>query len=215
MTDTSDLEKRREIHETAVSIVEHLYTSARGLKLLYGEGLSPNAIAHAILDKMEAQDADLLDHGALQSLLSYGFALFDHGAPRETVLERGRSMAASEMPALLGVDPTSSWLRPMADAFDRIGTDSPSARKMRRLIDRLLEQAPKISPGDAPALECTVIVGNAVLQGVMSKTPDGMLRMLSQGPDRTMMMEQFFDPHDVVLIGVPRLVTATAPRFAG
>jgi hypothetical protein len=81
---------------------------------------------------------------------------------------------------------------------------------MRGLIDRLLDEAPKVSDADAPAIECAVMLGSgAVIQGALSRTQEGMLRMMSRQGDE--LVEQFFDYHNVAVVAVRRAVTRTGP----
>lgn len=81
---------------------------------------------------------------------------------------------------------------------------------MRRLIDRLLDEAPKVGADDAPAIECGLMLGSgAVIQGALSRTQEGMLRMMSRQGDE--LVEQFFDYHSVAVVALRRAVTRTGP----
>jgi hypothetical protein len=111
--------------------------------------------------------------------------------------------------------------------------DGFAAARMRNLIARLFKEAPKLEhsdgtavEGQAPALHCQAIMlrsGGMCTEGVLSTTPEGILRYLSANeiPDpsqppprpgmrpvmRQVMVEQFFDYADVVSIALVREVT--------
>jgi hypothetical protein len=100
----------------------------------------------------------------------------------------------------------------------------PAASVMRETVERLFAEAPKLtntdgSPqdGQAPAMECMVMMrSGAVISGVMSVTKDGALRMLTQGTRNSngsrqvpILVEQFFDFSDVMMVAVERQVTAS------
>lgn len=112
----------------------------------------------------------------------------------------------------------------MVQMPDDVGADelhSFEGLRMKRLIDRLFAQAPKLTdasgkpdPTQAPALECHVMLkaGGAVV-GSLSVTPEGMLRMLSPNQakgGKPVMIEHFFDYEQVADIAVFREISATA-----
>lgn len=92
--------------------------------------------------------------------------------------------------------------------------------KMEVLIERLFAEAPKLEgsdgkpvEGQAPALQCHIMLRPGhTLQGALSITKEGMLRMLTptEIPDpqtrrtKTVLAEQFFDYDDVVAIVLER-----------
>lgn len=94
---------------------------------------------------------------------------------------------------------------------------------MERVIGRLFEESPKLEDGrgkpvprQAPALPQALVVlkSGMQIQGAMSVTPEGTLRMMTQSKDaetmRPCMVEQFFDYSDVSMIAVPRAMPAIA-----
>ena len=100
---------------------------------------------------------------------------------------------------------------------------SDHADRMYKTLERLFAEAPKLEdgsgkpvPGQAPALQCVIILrsgGNT--EGVLSTTAEGALRMMSplpyvpgQGARSTAMMEQFFDYEDVMVVAIKREVQA-------
>lgn len=127
--------------------------------------------------------------------------------------------------------PLHEDLRNLAESFLALDDDairmaeSPSTIRMRRLIGRLFAEAPKLeTPGkgadtdQAPAVEVNVILRGLMqpLSGVLSKTPEGTLKLLTPiPPDRTpgkvIMIEQFFDYADVTSVAVQRELSVSAP----
>lgn len=89
---------------------------------------------------------------------------------------------------------------------------------MRRLIDRLLADAPQLLDGrgepvagQAPALECLVMFASGqAVRGALSRTPEGTLRMLSVGQegDKPVLVEQFFEYEAALSIALMRAVSA-------
>ncbi len=90
-----------------------------------------------------------------------------------------------------------------------------SHRALTATIKRLFAEAPAHLPGQAPAIECGVMfVGGAQFLGVLSETPEGGLRMLTQARDQggvVVMAEQFFDYGDVMVIMIKREVKLESP----
>lgn len=97
--------------------------------------------------------------------------------------------------------------------------DLQEASPMRRLIDRLLGEAPQLLDGkgvpvagQTPALECVVMFASGqAVRGALSKTPEGTLRMLSVGQegDKPVLVEQFFEYEAALSIALMRAVSAT------
>lgn len=93
---------------------------------------------------------------------------------------------------------------------------------MRVTIHRLLDEAPRPIPDQAPAVECAVMLrgGGAPIRGVLSETREGMLRMLCPYLDQrgqpvmpASLVEHFFLYSDVMVVAVIRTVTAEPPRI--
>lgn len=116
----------------------------------------------------------------------------------------------------------------IADLVDRrVPNTGALITPMELVLARLFAEAPKLEDasgnsvaGQAPALQCHIVLRPGVtLQGVLSQTPEGMLRMLTptQIPDptggrngaRTVLAEQFFHVSDVVAVAIERPVTAS------
>lgn len=76
--------------------------------------------------------------------------------------------------------------------------------RMEKHIDRLFEAAPKVATSDRPALDCQVVLRSGMpLVGALSKTEDGLLKMLvpTQGPNnQTVMAEAVFEYEDVLTL---------------
>ncbi len=89
--------------------------------------------------------------------------------------------------------------------------------RMALLLERLFAEAPQLTDargvpelGQAPALECHIRFrgGDAGATGVLSRTGDGMLRMLCQAQQesgRPMMIEHFFDYDEIAVVSVFRV----------
>lgn len=104
---------------------------------------------------------------------------------------------------------------------ERTGSgDAPHARRMRRLINRLLDEAPKVSEDSLPAIECNITIRGLLqpMSGILSIAPEGVLKLLvppqnvpGQAP---MLLEVFVDYADISSIAVHRKVeAAVAPRI--
>lgn len=90
---------------------------------------------------------------------------------------------------------------------------------MEALLERLFREAEADRPGhagQAPALECFVMLVTASgLEGVLSTTPEGTLKMLSHSKDeenRPILIEHFFPYETVVSVSLRRAVTPV-PRI--
>jgi hypothetical protein len=124
------------------------------------------------------------------------------------------------------------------DEYPEVGNlpdDTTRATRMRATIARLFAEAPRMTlpdgtpdPSQAPALECYVLLRGcpAAIQGIVSTTPEGGLRMMTPSevadkdapppahpraprPTKMVMIEQFFDYEDVITIAVQREVKAS------
>jgi len=142
------------------------------------------------------------------------------GADPNSVMRRAieRIGDAAVVEAMLNHAPSpgpwfaNEYVGPMHD------DNHPCAGPMARTISRMLAAAPTPIPDQAPALECGVMFASGVqLMGVLSATPEGGLRMLTQaanqGPNAVMMAEQFFDASDVMVIMVKREVKLESPSL--
>ena len=81
-------------------------------------------------------------------------------------------------------------------------------------IRRLLTES-NPAPGQSAAIQCAVVVQGVphALNGALSEVGDG-LRMLSPGPERGTLVEQFFCYEDVIVVAVQRTVTLSEARAA-
>jgi hypothetical protein len=97
------------------------------------------------------------------------------------------------------------------------------ASPLSPVIDRLLaEAAPLLDasgnpvPGQTPALECMVMFTSGhTIRGALSRTPEGILRMLSPGMEngRGVLVEQFFDDDAVSSVALVREIKTDARRL--
>ena len=88
--------------------------------------------------------------------------------------------------------------------------------RLTTVINRLLAESPPMTdasgtpvPGQTPAIECVVMLRGSgqPVRGVLSRTSEGLLRMMSPEQDeqrRRFFVEQFFDDADVVAIALRR-----------
>lgn len=95
---------------------------------------------------------------------------------------------------------------------------------MRLRIVRLLLEAPKLDGADREAVQCHVMLTGQPqpLFGSLSYTDEGLLKMMTPSkvkhegqPERTIMLEQYFDVHDVVAIMVEREMKVERSRIIG
>lgn len=102
-------------------------------------------------------------------------------------------------------------------------------RPLELVLERLFNEAPKLTDakgqavdGQAPALECAIMLtSGATMQGVLSRTPEGTLRMMSpievkdprSGRPKSAFAEQFFMIDDVITIALQRDIAADASRI--
>lgn len=128
----------------------------------------------------------------------------------DALVRSGRAIAKALTGMTVVVDSDSDVIT--EDTHDAI--ESVAAMKIRQA----LAQAESPLPGQAPAVECAVVLNCGVtIQGGLSLTEDGDLRMMSQagapGPDGIPMVEQFFGFEDVAVVGFPRRVIVERPRI--
>jgi hypothetical protein len=93
---------------------------------------------------------------------------------------------------------------------------------MKALLERLFSEAPTLeggrpADGQSPALECFVMLlggGASGVDGVLSTTPEGALRMLSKShhEGRPLLIEHFFPYESIVSISIRRAITPV-PRI--
>jgi len=95
---------------------------------------------------------------------------------------------------------------------------------MRRLIDRLFRDEAQVLtdaagnpvPNQTPAIECMVLFqSGGAIRGALSRTPEGMLRMLSPGQEgnQQVLVEQFFDYDAIAAVSLIRRINATPGRI--
>jgi hypothetical protein len=118
---------------------------------------------------------------------------------------------------MMAVDPT--W-GPVAQRMHSLIDQQQNVQvpRMEAMIKRLFAEHPSPLPDQAPALECAVqLQQGPPLQGALSVTPEGGLRMLV-GPvqhpqDGPGMIEHFFDFRDVVTIAIFRKASIAGSRL--
>jgi len=104
-----------------------------------------------------------------------------------------------------------------------VSDDSDEIGPMKALLGRLFYEAKQQrsgqeSPDQAPVIECFVMLvsgGSSGVQGDLSTTPEGALRMLSHSNDergRPILIEHFFPYSSIVSVSIRREVTPV-PRI--
>lgn len=127
------------------------------------------------------------------------------GYTQEGVLDAIRSHLGGRLPDL-GVLATALGGTPvMACVVDRLFAES----------ETLTDAAGNPLENQTPALDCVVMLRGMTssIRGALSTTPEGAYRMMTpheEGRQRVL-IEQFFDPKDMVLIGLIREVRTSAP----
>lgn len=130
------------------------------------------------------------------------------GYTQEGVLDAIRSYLGGRLPDL-GV---------LATALG--GT--PPVPLMTRVVERLFAESETLTDAagnplenQTPALDCVVMLRGmpSSIRGALSTTPEGAYRMMTPHEDgrQRALIEQFFAPQDMVLIGLIREVRTSAP----
>jgi hypothetical protein len=117
---------------------------------------------------------------------------------------------AGVMKATSQVDPF--LLREVSTVLHGVCSGSPAPSPMKRLIARLLSEAPALGAdgkaSQTPAMDCVVLLAGSgqAFRGSLSTTPEGTLRLLGPGHDghKQVLVEQFFSYASVVSLGVMR-----------
>lgn len=150
--------------------------------------------------------------------------LLDAGLPHDEVMQEvvGRLRSAMDTPE--GRQATESYRELFSQVVPHVFSEpAPRPPLIYDTIQRLFREHPSPLPDQAPAIECAVLFhGGASIQGSLSETSDGGLRMLSPNPDpsarpargKVAMVEQFFDYSDIVMVAVRREIEVVMPKIA-
>jgi hypothetical protein len=222
-TETDEFTKRRAIANHSVELVEHAYAAAATIQEMRQHGLSTEAVLREVAGKLRPREAGILHEDMLVDVLSPLLSLLismlvDDGTSEAERMKRAFSgIHAHADPDFVGT------LAKMDSAIDRVASSPPA--RMKVTIKRLFSDNPSPLPDQAPALECWVTLAGIPmsLQGALSETPEGGLRLMSvmtdHGGNKVMqggkyqMIEQFFCYEDVTSIAVRREVSVTGPRI--
>ncbi len=213
----TDIDKARTIKTASLNLSAALYAAARNVRELLTAGKSTAEVGRIIIESLEPEHADRIpDPSMLAALLDLGRMFF---APKHEQAELFKAYSAKVQ---AGMDPDlhamfAPTLGKMDAYVDKLGDNHDRSELMRRQIDKLFEDAaaqrPPSAAEQAPALECAVVLTGYPVpcRGVLSKTADGMLRMMypldPTNPGKGL-MEQFFHHRDVLSIGVVRAISA-------
>ncbi len=224
--------KRRMAAQT--SVLGDAVTSAAGaIAAMRQDGMTSRMIVRNLLEEIRGsfpRETEFLRDEAMVDTMSSLLELLgvilgatpDHaGAGRQLIgMLEGDSMF-------------SGVVAKMESALDRL-TAAPSGTIGSRppelpppswsTIQRLFKENPSPLPDQAPAIECGVMLRGlpVTLEGSLSETPEGGLRLLTPDPRQerpikpgtpVKMIEQFFDYKDVMVVGIRRQVTLDATRI--
>lgn len=97
----------------------------------------------------------------------------------------------------------------------------PSPRPVEAAIRRSMAEATSPIPGQTPAIQAAIMFfGGRSIEGVLSETPEGGLRLMSPAEPMTggprshiQMVEQFFGYEDVVIFALRRVLTLEEARI--
>jgi hypothetical protein len=126
----------------------------------------------------------------------------------------GARAAAAEVPVHAKLPDLEAAGRAVVRGQPARRGDGRRHHRVEQRIKGLLADG-KSAPGQSPAIQCAVILRgmSTALQGALSETADGGLRMLSPSvaapghPLGRELVEQFFDYSDVLAVAVQRTVT--------
>lgn len=208
--------------EHARALVSLVYEAADRVSEIRKLGLSFEGVAARVWSHLGAAAVDALSaeqfatlYGGILSLTS-AFYVTVEGESDADRLRRIARIGGGQT-----TDGTASRFMEAAERMaDRIDAEAVppflAPRSIETTIRRLLTDAPAPLPNQAPALECAIMLVNGhPVEGILSESPDGGLRMMSANTDPrianergvTHMIEQFFDYADVICIAVRRKIT--------
>jgi len=215
--------KRRLAAQTMV-LADAVTSAAGAIGVMRQDGMTSRMIVRNLVEEIreafprEAEflrDEAMVD--ALSSLLELMGVILGPAPDNEGVAHRLMGMMEGD-PTFAGV------IAKMESAVDRLAapagaTPPPSPPPSWALIQRLFKENPSPLPNQAPAFACGVMLRGVpvTLEGALSETPEGGLRLLSRGSvipgGGISMIEQFFDYEDVMVVAVQRQVTVDAPHI--
>lgn len=221
--DTDDLAMKRAVANHAHALARLIYEGAEHVRELTQAGLSAGGITRAVWAKLEPRETGRMGEetmvDAFAPMLSFLIPMMQDG-PEAQRMEQ----AMSAMRDTVGCHPEfSGVVAGMESAVHRIAV-TPTAR-IKATILRLFAENPSPLPDQAPALECWVTLAGIPmsLQGALSETPEGGLRLMSVMTDqqgnkilhggKVQMIEQFFCYEEVTSIAVRREVSVSGPRI--
>jgi hypothetical protein len=224
-TDIDDLTMKRATANHAKALAGCVYEIAAHLQNLLQAGLSVDDILRAVWAKLEPREAGRIGEEVLVDsfapILSFLIPMMQDGPEAQRMDRAISAMRTSFGGTELGCDlQFSRAVAGLESAAHRIGATPPS--RMKATILRLFAENPSPLPDQAPALECWVTITGIPmsLQGSLSETPEGGLRLMSPLPasqqtsrSQVQMVEQFFCYEDVVSVAVRREVNVNAPRI--
>jgi hypothetical protein len=228
----NELAKRRRVRELTEQIADLCKDAGERFLELQDIGVDTRDIVQLVSSHFSAQVRESFE-GSSQSGVAFALDSLYFGCttPHPTNDEErriqakryGAMMSKYDLGGAEGVRAVYSQAQTLIDRRTR--DPSLGRTAMERVIDRLFAEAPKLEgsngkpvDGQAPALECFIVLRTGpTISGVLSQTPEGLLRMLSPteitDPKtkrlRTVFAEQFFHVSDVLTVVLQREVTGS------
>lgn len=231
-TEPNDLAKRRRVHQLTAEMADLLKAGAERYVELHDIGVDTRDIVKLIGAELPTAANELVaQNESLAFSMDAAYLSLTMPTPKTDDERREQS---KRMAALMGkyydsgMDTAPAFFSQATELIERKSRDPQLGwTPMRRLIERLFAEAPKLndasgSPveGQAPALECSIVLRTLPMQltGSLSRTPEGILRLLSpteiQDPQtkrqKMVLAEQFFELEDVVTIVLQRDISMSA-----
>lgn len=226
MTDTEDqpmdeLAKRRRAAALAHVTACMCYEMADKIIAMGVLGMSFSDVAEAVWANLRSRDQEVTEQTSFGEF--FGFVLETATSmfmriEGETDADRlKRQASVFSQAAGVAAPEFTTVASKLERAVDSIGMVNKPTTRMRNTIRRLLGDTPA-RDGQTPAVACAVCLhGGPTINGSLSETEDGGLRMLSpEGRDSAgnpRFVEQFFGFEDVLVIGVIRPVTVDTIRI--
>lgn len=217
--------KKRRIDTLANEGAHHATNGARVFEEMRRLGMNPTAIMKEVAKHVP----EMLSERATATIPALGFCIESlrlaiSGGSREEEMQLVASMSAISGVKVTVRDedgyvidgPTPEQTREALRRAHKQDAEPPSSWAT---IQRLFKENPSPLPDQAPAFACGVMLRGVpmTLEGALSETPEGGLRLLSRGSaipgGGISMVEQFFDYEDVMVVAVQRSVTTDSPRI--
>lgn len=207
----SDIDREKRHRNNAKSIVDSIYAIALDYEQLRAER-DLSWITDALWKELLVDDQRFLTESMFKSavprLLEGLERLYAPGGV-QTAPERLATILSDAI-GMHGHDPSfaTGIMAGFRNEIDAIARRPPRVRTAPDMIRRLLAEAKSPLPDQAPAIQCLLVLRGmaSAIEGSLSETPEGGLRLLSPTGEKgaalntILMVEQFFDYHDVLMV---------------